>query len=324
MHRRASAPTGTSRVQIGQCPSGAAGISLDAAEALRAGDAALVEAPIITVQNMGGEFDVRRRRFEARLSGSSQEETATMVNLAVLKSPYLRAYAEASCASQEKILSLQTEFAEPECSLARATARLAQQFCECGYSEGLPEEVVHQVLACCLINNFDFEPNGCTALLYMGSIFQHSCEPNAKFHIVQAQEENGGRRQWVGEYRAICSIGRGEAVYVSYLTDDWLRRGREQRRTRMLVSMGFLCRCTRCEREKVGASGLPLERTQKQRVDRQSHRPSQADSGSSSTTNSSSSAAQRVNACAAAVPSQISWADPAVRRILTALARQGQ
>eukprot|EP00929_Paragymnodinium_shiwhaense_P070645 TRINITY_DN35785_c2_g2_i1.p1 TRINITY_DN35785_c2_g2~~TRINITY_DN35785_c2_g2_i1.p1 ORF type:complete len:314 (+),score=77.26 TRINITY_DN35785_c2_g2_i1:44-985(+) len=304
MHR-ASAATGTCRVRPASCPFGSDGVSLEATEDVPAGEALLVETPVLSVLTGGVGFEQRKRLFQACLHGSSAEETQTMVYLAALKMPFLRAYAGATAATKEKYLSLQTAFSESGSEVAVAVKRLAKQLVERDLCDGLgAAALVEEVLTCSLVNCFDFMPEGSDAVFYMGSLFQHSCEPNARFHVVEAQTSGRQRPPWVGEFRALRPIRSGEPVHVSYLPEDWLQKPRELRAWRMLKAMGFHCACGRCTREAAAAA-------------------KRGGGGGGGTTSaardarpSSSEAALEVQS----MPAPRTWADEGVARIVRSLA----
>eukprot|EP00401_Gymnodinium_catenatum_P009492 CAMPEP_0117565078 /NCGR_PEP_ID=MMETSP0784-20121206/56378_1 /TAXON_ID=39447 /ORGANISM="" /LENGTH=297 /DNA_ID=CAMNT_0005362851 /DNA_START=102 /DNA_END=995 /DNA_ORIENTATION=+ len=252
---------------------------LVAAHDVQAGEPLLVEAPLLSCQGCGPghpDYAARMRILDADLTGGTPAEKQTMVFLALLKLPMLAAFARAPRCTQERVLALQNEFADPGSDVARAVGKLSCQLKSCllvkpvsrdllgaaAVGSDLPEDVISSVATCALVNSFDFMPAQSDALFYTGSLFQHSCSPNAKYHTVLApgpkrpgvSSQGMLEQSWVGEWRALRRVRAGEAVCISYLDDNWLARNRQTRRDRLLRGHGFHCCCACCEQEVIAAS----------------------------------------------------------------------
>eukprot|EP00747_Dinoflagellata_sp_TGD_P214294 gnl/TRDRNA2_/TRDRNA2_87176_c0_seq1.p1 gnl/TRDRNA2_/TRDRNA2_87176_c0~~gnl/TRDRNA2_/TRDRNA2_87176_c0_seq1.p1 ORF type:complete len:346 (-),score=74.70 gnl/TRDRNA2_/TRDRNA2_87176_c0_seq1:33-1070(-) len=269
---QATAAVGHCLVRPTNGSSEAKGVCLAATRAVQPGEALLVERPLLHTLAPSLQYEMRLRMLAAHLEhsvGASDAEVQAVKDIAMQKAPTLRSFATAPADVREKVLGLQTEFSETASTVARATCQVANQLHAAGLFSGtggrseddlfagghaLTEAETAAVLTCSLVNSFDMMPEGSSAIFYMGSLFEHSCTPNARFHIVASLEESSDgwrwpteKERWVGEWRALRAIAAGEAVRVSYLEDSWLSCDREARRQKLLKRMGFICRCARCE-----------------------------------------------------------------------------
>lgn len=188
--------------------------------------------------------------------------------------PVLCAFADAPKDTQEAVLSLQSDFEIPECGMALATDRVATALSLCGVCSGtipksisrskLSRERMQEVLNVMVINAADTLPDGGEAVFCIGALFEHSCEPNACFYLSSGDAslaarlglKTSAKRIWIGEWRATRPVRSGEAVTVSYLEAEMLKRPVDQRRQILGARMGFHCLCTRCVRE----SPVPAKR----------------------------------------------------------------
>lgn len=279
---KATAAVGYSLVKAEPDPCEDYGVRLVASKSLQAGQTVLVEDPLLVVLPPSPQYLARLKMLASHLEAKTEEEKRIAAALMLQKAGFIRACAEASVSAREKILGLQTEFADASSTLAGSVEQLAVQLHEaelyrgCGKNPedlfaggaALSQQDIRDALTCSVVNSFDFMPEGSDALFYQGSLFQHSCEPNAKMHVVR--DLDSGRKpaarsgakskgdlpttKWLGEWRTIRSVAKGDSITVSYLEESWLVAGLQERRQKLMAKMAFLCGCCRCKRE----SGQPV------------------------------------------------------------------
>lgn len=87
-------------------------------------------------------------------------------------------------------------------------------------------------------NGFNFKSKG-TAILYYGSFFNHSCDPNVTY--------DSSRGQMI--FKALRNINVGEELCISYIgiCEDYDHIDR----FRVLNHWNFTCKCTKCQSEKL-------------------------------------------------------------------------
>eukprot|EP00930_Biecheleria_cincta_P091778 TRINITY_DN81431_c0_g1_i1.p1 TRINITY_DN81431_c0_g1~~TRINITY_DN81431_c0_g1_i1.p1 ORF type:complete len:327 (-),score=56.98 TRINITY_DN81431_c0_g1_i1:67-1008(-) len=258
-------------------PAGEKGICLRATRDVRAGDAVLVEVPLLGTAAPSAAYRDRLRKFCAALAKAARNKASSLLPLLAERwLPVLRCFAEASTEVRDKVLGLQTEFANPDCEMAKAVAVLAQVLQRSGIFAGaredseqdkgkdelaaggveLREEVIAGVLSAMIINAADTMPDGSEALFYMGALIEHSCDPSTSFCVYQAEDADASRgvghlagNAWVGEWRATQDISAGTPVTFSYLEPARLKQDVNQRREIINKRMGFVCQCRRCKLE---------------------------------------------------------------------------
>jgi len=199
--------------------------------------------------------------------------------LALRWTAVLRAYSQAPLEVREKVVALQTEFADTSGNNAGAVRHLARHAYGAKLFAGssdardpdslpagghpLTESEIEAVVTSMAVNAADTLPDGSEALFYVGALLEHSCAPNTKFVVYTAEDAPPERdvahlpaSSWVGEWRAISAIQEGDAVTTSYLENEILAQTREARQRMLFLRMGFHCRCTRCVEEQ---QSLPLD-----------------------------------------------------------------
>jgi len=88
---------------------------------------------------------------------------------------------------------------------------------------------------------------GGSALVILGSMLNHSCQPNV---IVKEKKERG--KDLAFRYYALKRVKAGEQLVLSYTN------GSSDERARTLLSYGFRCRCPMCKKNPVSAETLKL------------------------------------------------------------------
>ncbi|CAJ1330404.1 unnamed protein product [Effrenium voratum] len=237
------------------------GVCLRAVENVEPGETLLTELPLLSTP-AAQKLAARQctEAFCARLPKQSPEDQI-VVCLAKRWIPVLYTFAEAAADVKEAVLSLQTDFAVPDSSMAQMVERLSTLLHSSGLFSGslqtqaaLSKRDIRSVLGLMIINAADTMPDGSEAVFYMGAIIEHSCSPNTKFCIQSCDAKEASKllgkgsetQMWIGEWRATEAIKRGEAVTTSYLEPELLQRCASERRRVLRARMGFECACASC------------------------------------------------------------------------------
>lgn len=148
---------------------------------------------------------------------------------------------------QEQILSLSVpETLAADSNLSRAWASIAE------LPSASPEQVRQlQRFASVLQYNGIEGPNGGTALYPKCCRINHSCSPNAAWHVLDAWDKSPR------VVRALVPIAQGEELTVSYLSDEDLLRDTTSRQQLLASSRLFQCWCTKCSQAIDRARAFP-------------------------------------------------------------------
>lgn len=272
------------------------GVQLLATVNMPEGTPVLVETPLLATPRASTALRHQIESFTRRLRATNASPLAAL--LAERWLLVVREFATAPADTRDAVLGLQTEFSIPNGPMPKAVAELAKAVHVSGLfsavgTNTLTEDMVKQVLSSMVINAADTMPDGSEALFYWGALMEHSCAPNTRFLVYQAEDAPPGRgvegvlapESWVGEWRTTTAVAEEEPLSFSYLTPEWLARNVTERRNFLCTKMGFLCRCQRCEDE---ASAAELAADCRRRRQQQQQQASKSDAGTMSTVAASS------------------------------------
>ena len=136
---------------------------------------------------------------------------------------------------QSQHLKLQAEYLGRQLSMDSTLVHKLMAISNCNGHEyyGCDNELYHEAPR----ESFSRKSSGKMALFLFGSKVAHSCNPN----VTYSSRTSDGKL----EYKVICSIKAGDMVTFSYI-DELLETPTHIRRTKLIDTKSFLCRCSRC------------------------------------------------------------------------------